>query len=167
MTPSRSTRVPWVGVKGPVSREWVGVKKPLMESGGGARGRAQVPEKGCRGTARGGGGAVPVGGASRGRGHGEAGSPGRGLLPVTHPDESCLSPSALWREPHGAHGHHPVPRLPRALPQQPQLCVEDHGPRRRWHPGRSRGETVAACLQPLRAGTQWRPTVRKTQQLPA
>lgn len=43
-------------------------------------------------------------------------------------DQNCLLPSAVWRQPHRAQGHHPVPRLPRALPQQPQLCVEDHGP---------------------------------------
>ena len=43
-------------------------------------------------------------------------------------DQNCLLPSAMWRQPHRAQGHHPVPRFPRALPQQPQLRVEDHGP---------------------------------------
>lgn len=85
-------------------------------------------------------------------------------------------PSAMWRQPHGAQGHHPVSRLPGALPQQPQLRVEDHGPRGRWHPGRGTetfwsggrpGGDIKALSLPLRPSVEVWPTSRKAQQLSA
>lgn len=43
-------------------------------------------------------------------------------------DQPTSLPSAMWWQPHRAQGHHPVPRFPRAIPQQPELRMEDHGP---------------------------------------
>lgn len=34
--------------------------------------------------------------------------------------------SPVWGESDPSNWHHPIARLPRALPQQPQLCVEDN-----------------------------------------
>lgn len=147
-------------------------------AGGGTWGRGsgnQVPQEGRMGRShRRGRGWGPAWGSQPGvesqRGQGPwEGSAGEAPL-GTHRDQSGLLPSALWRQPHGAQGHHPVPRLPRAVPQQPQLRVEDHGPRRRWHPGEGQGGAGgrhSSLSLPLRPGVWGRPTNRKTQQVPA
>lgn len=100
-------------------------------AGGGTWGRGsgkQVPQEGRMGRSHGRGrgwgpawGSQPGVESQRGRGPWE-GSAGEAPL-GTHRDQSGLLPSALWRQPHGAQGHHPVPRLPRAVYLNSLNCV--------------------------------------------
>ena len=46
------------------------------------------------------------------------------------------SHSPVWREPDPENRNHPVSRVPWALPQQPQLCLENPCSGRLWNPGK-------------------------------